>query len=153
MRTSGQDFRLYARLLAVPFVLSLLDAFLTLYYQPAAYWQGDRSQLVEFNPIAWLALRIHPAMLIPGFIGWYFLFFCFIFRTPAWIGLRCHVFLLCDHLIGITGWLVRHHPHGITLSAVNGLVTVAVSALCLSPFRSQWNGLQRIHLPLKAEVA
>ena len=32
--------------------MSLIDLTVTLYYQPEAYWNGDRSVVVEGNPIA-----------------------------------------------------------------------------------------------------
>jgi hypothetical protein len=45
------------RLLAAPFLLSLIELTVTLYFQPAAYWQGNRFVAVEGNPIARLPLR------------------------------------------------------------------------------------------------
>ena len=38
------------RLLALPVALSVLDFAVTLSFQPAAYWAGDRSVLIEANP-------------------------------------------------------------------------------------------------------
>lgn len=142
-----KSFAWYSRLLAAPVFLSLLDGAVTLAYQPAAYWNGDRSQLIEANPLVWLALRIHPLMLIPGFLGWYALFFLLMFGTPAWIGLRCHVLWVLAHLIAITGWLVRLHPHGTVLSVLLWVIAVPLAATLFRPFRSQWNGAARIAMP------
>ncbi len=137
-------FALHARLLAAPAVLSLLDAAVTLAYQPAAYWNGDRSQLIEANPLVWVALRIHPLMLIPGFLGWYALFGCLIFRTPSWIGLRCHVLLAVGHLVAVSGWLIRLHPRGMVWTVLLWGIAVPLAAALFRPFRSQWNGTARV---------
>ncbi len=146
VRQNG-TWRLWLRLFAVPFVLSLIDMTVTLYYQPPAYWSGDRSHLVEANPLVWMALRLHPALLIPGCIGWYVLFFFLIFHPPAWIGLRCHVAWVGAHLIAIAGWLLRHHPHGLVLASLVSLITVSVAIWMFLPFCSQWNSRLPVVLP------
>ena len=52
---------LLARLLTAPFLLSLVDLSVTLLFQPEEYWQGDRSTVIEGNPIARWAFSIHPS--------------------------------------------------------------------------------------------
>jgi hypothetical protein len=98
--------QLWLRLIVLPVMLSLIDVAVTLHYQPPGYWGRDRSQLIEANPLVWIALRLHPALLIPGCIGWYALFFFLIFYPPAWIGLRCHVAWVFSHLVAIAGCAV-----------------------------------------------
>ncbi len=122
---------------------------MTLYYQPPAYWDGDRSQLIEANPLVWLALRLHPALLIPGCIAWYVLFWFLIFRTPAWIGLRCLLVWTSGHLIAITGWLVRCHPQGVALSVLLYLIAVPIGLWLYLPLRSQWNSCEPIETTRK----
>jgi len=136
----------YARLLAVPLVLSLIDVFVTLLYQPAAYWSGDRSALVEGNPTVWAALRIHPLLMIPGIAGWYGCVGLLMFRTPSWIGLRVYVVVVFGHLVGIGGWLIRHHQHGVLLTCLIALVGIGFATWMFMPFRSQWNGKKPVSL-------
>lgn len=135
-----QSFGMYVRLLAVPFVLSLIDAGVTLSYQPEGYWEGDRSVVIEGNPIVWLVLRIHPVLLVPGYVGWYGLFWWLIFRTPAWIGLRLCAFLILGHQVAIAGWLVRFHEHGWWWTAALWCVFLPLGAWALWPYRGQWEG-------------
>lgn len=146
MLQQHKNWPLSLRLLALPIVLSLLDAAVTLHYQPPAYWSGDRSQLVEANPLVWLALRLHPALLIPGCLGWYVLFYFLMFYPPAWIGLRCHVAWVGAHLVGIMGWLLRHHPHGLALAVLLYVIAVPVALWLFLPLRSQWNSRSRVVL-------
>lgn len=137
--------------MALPVVLSLIDMVVTLYYQPPGYWNGDRSQLLEANPLVWIALRIHPALLIPGCLGWYPMFFLLMFRTPAWVGLRCHVLWVVAHLIAIAGWLLRCHEHGFALTASLYSIAMPTAVWVFLPFRSQWNGLAPVADPTHAE--
>ena len=95
----------------------------------------------------WLVLRLHPALLIPGCLGWYVLFYFLMFYPPAWIGLRCHVAWVCAHLVGITGWLWRYHPHGFALTVLLYLIAVPVALWMFLPLRSQWNSRSPIVPP------
>lgn len=147
MIQQSKSRRLWLRLMVLPLVISLVDMAVTLRYQPPGYSSGDRSQLIEANPLVWIALRLHPALLIPGCIGWYVLFFFRIFYPPAWIGLRCHVAWVVSHLIAIAGWLLRYDPHGFALTALLYLIAVPVAMWMFLPFRSQWNGLSPVVYP------
>lgn len=139
--------RLAFPLLIAPFLLSLGDFGLTLHFQPEPYWNGDRSVVVEANPVVRSAMSIHPLLLIPGFVGWYALVFPLIFKTPAWFGLRVHVFLVLGHLVMISGWLLRKAEDG----GVSSLVVLAISLpfawLIFSPFRAQWESGSPVRLP------
>ncbi len=141
---SGVSPRLIGRLLAVPLILSLIDLAVTLHFQPVEYWQGNRSVVVEGNPIARLALSIHPLWIIPGFIGWYGLVFPLIFKTPAWFGLRLSIFLVLGHLTMISGWLIRNSPDGILYSCFVVVCALPVSGALLWPIRSQWEGQEPV---------
>jgi len=133
--------------MALPVALSLVDVAVTLHYQPLGYWSGDRAQVVEGNPLVWVALRLHPALLIPGCLGWYALFYFLTFRTPAWVGLRCHVWWVVGHLIAIAGWLIHNHPHGYEYTALLYAIVVPTAVQMFLPFRSQWNGDSPLVLP------
>lgn len=144
--------RPWFRLMALPVVLSLIDMAVTLYYQPPGYWNGDRSQLIEANPLVWIALRIHPALLIPGCLGWYAIFYFLIFHTPAWVGLRCHVLWVIAHLIAIAGWLLRCNPNGIALTASLYVIAVPIAVWVFLPFRSEWSGRMPVVVPENESV-
>lgn len=121
----------------MPVILALIDGAVTLYFQPEGYWLGDRSQALDSNPIVWLALRIHPLLLIPGYLGWFGLIALLIGFTPAWIGLRIHVLLVLGHTIAISGWLVRFGEREIAL--VFAIAFLALATLLFLPLRKCWN--------------
>lgn len=127
------------RLLAAPFLLSLVDFTVTLWFQPQAYWEGDRSAVLESNPIARWCFLIHPLMIIPGMVCWYLFVIPIILKTPAWIGLRLHVFLVFSHLIATSGWLIRKHESGIMLSVTLWMISLPLAWVLLKPFLKSWN--------------
>jgi hypothetical protein len=130
---------LVIRLLILPFALSALDFAVTLSFQPADYWNGDREAVLEANPLARLVLIIHPLLLVPTVIAWYLLLFPLIFKTPARIGLRIIAAHLIAHPIAISGWLLRMREDAWWwigwLVGVVALLTVVI----LGRFRHQWN--------------
>ena len=130
----------HLRLLAAPFLLSLVDAAVTLTCQPGAYWsEGYFGNVIEANPFVWVALSIHPLMLIPGFIGWYCIVLFLMFRCQAWIGLRFHVFLVLGHTVAICGGFLRFFDGGFMLSVAFVLIALPFAALLFRPFAPQWN--------------
>lgn len=143
----GISRELLLRLLAVPFVLSLIDLTVTLVFQPEAYWQGDRSVVVEANPIARWAFLIHPFMIIPGLIGWYAIVIPVIFKSPAWLGLRVHVFLVLGHLITISGWLTRNSESGTLLTTMVWLIALPLAWFLFRPFRQLWSSNEPVSFP------
>ena len=138
---SGVSATVIWRLLLAPFLLSFMDLAVTLYFQPSDYWQGDRSVVVEGNPIARWALSIHPLWLIPGFIGWYALMFPLLFKAPAWFGLRVHVFLVLGHLTMVCGWLIRNSVEGVIAG------TLSLSGWLFFPLRRQWESREPVNVP------
>ncbi|MFT6861910.1 MAG: hypothetical protein ACJAVK_000463 [Akkermansiaceae bacterium] len=145
----GTPPRVLVRLLAAPFLLSLLDLAVTLYFQPESYWNGDRATVVEGNPIARFAFAIHPLLIIPGLLGWYALVIPLILKTPAWIGLRVHTFLVGGHLVAVAGWLIRYEEHGVIFAAVVWIIAVPFAWVLFAPFGRWWHAptsVQRLSL-------
>ncbi|MDA7865638.1 hypothetical protein N9C66_05605 [Akkermansiaceae bacterium] len=130
---------LLGRLLAAPFVLSLVDLTVTLLFQPAEYWQGDRSAVIEGNPIARWAFSIHPLMIMPGLTGWYVIVIPLILKSPAWLGLRVHVFLVLGHLVMISGWLIRNHETGTLFAVIVWLCALQPAWMLVEPYLKHWN--------------
>lgn len=142
----GVSLALAIRLMILPVFLSVIDFAITLSYQPAEYWDGDRTALVEANPIARLVLTIHPLLIIPAMIAWYVLMFPLIFKTPARFGLRVITAHIAACLVVISGWLIRMHDHGwpwLTL-LVGGVLLTSIAVMI--PFRGQWNSPRPVHL-------
>lgn len=55
-----------APLIALPCVLALLDIAATLLGQPPGYWQGDRSAVLDANPLVRMALGYSPWLSVPA---------------------------------------------------------------------------------------
>ena len=135
----GIPVSLLWRLLTAPFVLSFVDLTVTLLFQPAEYWAGERSAVVEGNPIARWAFSIHPLMIIPGFIGWYALIIPLILKSPAWVGLRVHIFLVLGHLVMISGWLIRNHGTGLEFAAIVWMLALPSAWALVKPYLKSWD--------------
>lgn len=141
----GVGLGLAGRLLILPVTLSVIDFSVTLSLQPEEYWEGERTALIEANPIARWVLMIHPLLVVPAMLTWYFLMFPLIFQTPARIGLRVIAIHLFAHTIAISGWLIRMcDDWGWWVTILLGAVGVLAVGL-LMPFRSQWNASKPVH--------
>ncbi len=130
----------------MPVILALIDGAVTLYFQPEGYWRGDRSQALDSNPIVWLALRIHPLVLVPGYLGWFGLITLLIGFAPAWIGLRFHVLLVLGHTVAISGWLVRFGEWEIAV--VFAIASLSAAVVLFLPLRKRWNSPRPISVRL-----
>ena len=136
------------RLMFLPVVLGISDAVVTLRCQPPEYWESyGFDHLIEANPIARLVLGIHPLLLVPGFIVWFGVIWLVTFRTPAWIGLRCHVIFVAGPLIALTGAAIRFAEHPWPRIAALLLIGLFLAAVMLRPFLSQWNSPARLRDP------
>lgn len=136
---------MYGRLLAAPFLLSIVDMVVTLRCQPAEYWQGyGFDHLIEANPLVRVALAIHPFMLVPGFMGWYAIVFMLQFKTPAWIGLRVHATLVLGHLIAVAGGCLRFTENPGERILLLLLLALPPAAWLFLPFAGQWNSKTRL---------
>lgn len=141
----GVRLRLAIRLLILPIILSVIDFSMTLLFQPTEYWEGDRTVLIEGNPIARLVLMLHPFLIVPAIAAWYVLMFPLIFQTPARIGLRVIAIHVLGHMIAISGWLIRMRDDWVWfLTPLLVVVTILVIGL-LMPFRRQWNASKPVH--------
>jgi hypothetical protein len=141
----GISLSLVARVLVLPITLSVIDFSVTLHFQPPEYWIGDRTALIEFNPIARWVLMIHPLLIIPAMMTWYTLMFPLIFKMPASFGLRVISAHLLGHLIAISGWLIRMCDDGIwwVILLLGSVLALTVGTLGI--YRGQWNSLEPIH--------
>lgn len=90
-----------------PALLCVADAALTLRGQPSAYWQGDFSQVLEFNPLGHVLLTYHPWAFAVG-VAVYLVFFQLLMQLliRRWVILLSFALTL-GHVIGGAGWLAR----------------------------------------------
>jgi hypothetical protein len=108
--------------LCVPMVvLAALDVGITLAGQSAEYWAGDRSAVLEANPIARAILSYQPSALVAfavvGTAGCC-LIVCIV---PFEIALGLAFIPSFTHAIGASTWMVRHGGWG-WLAAVAFLI-------------------------------
>ena len=136
----GVPLRLALRLLILPFSLSVLDFCVTLSFQPAEYWEGDRTAVLEANPLARWVLMLHPLLVIPTVLIWYVIMFPLIFKTPTRIGLRVIAVHLFGHVIAVSGWLLRMHENGVWWVCFLVILVGMLTVILLGPYRRQWNG-------------
>ena len=107
-------WRLRRRLIGlclVPVLLALLDGTVTLIGQPAAYWAGDHSRVLEGTPGFRILLTYGPALFIAGHLVWELAFVAMILLLPSRLALAVCLMFTLGHTIGAFSWLNRF-PHG-----------------------------------------
>jgi hypothetical protein len=65
-----------------PILFCVLDFTLTLVFQPAEYWQGDRTSIIEGSPTFHYLLTVHPAAFVVGVSVWIALFVALLLLLP-----------------------------------------------------------------------
>jgi hypothetical protein len=86
-------------------LMILLDLGVTLYFQPADYWQADYDLTTEKSPLGILLMRFHPAAFLAFMVAYIMVCAGLILRLPTpWnrvIGLA----LVVGHTAGVYSWL------------------------------------------------
>src|SRR5437868_3340924 len=67
-----------------PLVFCVLDFTLTLIGQPAEYWQGDRTSIIEGSPNFHYLLTVHPTDFVVGVLVWIAIFVALLLLLPSW---------------------------------------------------------------------
>jgi hypothetical protein len=95
----------------VPVLLAALDGSVTLAGQPADYWTGDHSRVLEGTPgFRWL-LTHGPAAYIAGLMFWVLAFVGLILLLPSTPALAVCLMFTLGHTMGAFSWINRY-PHG-----------------------------------------
>jgi len=93
-----------------PILLLVLDISLTLYGQPAAYWQGDLEQVREWSPYAHWLLRQHPLLVLANAALWVPIFSSAILWLPPPFAKIIAFVIHVGHTLGAASWLVLLAP-------------------------------------------
>jgi hypothetical protein len=88
-----------------PVLFCVLDFTLTLVFQPADYWQGDRTRLIEGSPTFHQLLSIHPAAFVAGVLVWIALFVALLLLLPDTPALITSIAIVFGHVAGTAAWL------------------------------------------------
>ena len=93
--------------LCLPFFLVFLcDASITLYGQPAAYWEGNYALANEVFPAFNWALQQHPMVFVAQSLGWVVVFSLLILVLPNFLSEVTTFALVQGHTWGVMTWLV-----------------------------------------------
>jgi hypothetical protein len=98
-------------------VLCLIDHSLTMWFQPAEYWNGSYMAAQEMNPqFLWL-LQQHPLAGEAGLVGYVLVFCGLIVALPWRLALVASLALTLGHTWGAGTWIGYHViPHGYWLT-------------------------------------
>ncbi len=107
--------------------MAVMDLGATLFFQPAAYWEGDRHHAVEWNPVLLVAMWIHPGAVLIVALATYAAVMALTRILPAAITADGIIFLTLGHAAGACGWLYRHqHFWPASWLAIGCLVWLSV---------------------------
>ena len=133
----------------VPVLLAVLDGSVTLIGQPAAYWAGDHSRVLEGTPGFRILLTYGPAAYIAGLAVWVLAFVGMILLVPSTLALAVCLMFTLGHTIGAFSWINRFHSqHGRVLP----FVINAISAVGLALGIRWWACSPRVDTPLGASL-
>ncbi len=114
-------------LLVIPPCVEFLgDIVLTLWGQPAEYWNGT-SNALEANPVGLYLLGIHPGAFIAGAAVYIVLFTIAIFLLPQRWAFLVSLALVIAHASGINSWLLMHSS---LFEGVHNVFAATVAAVC-----------------------
>lgn len=117
----------------VPFALDIL---LTTLGQPASYWAGERSTVMEANPVAAFLLTVHPALFLVAALCYAIIFTGVIYAFPKPVAWWLSIGLVLAHAGGASSWLWHFTPHYSFWDGIlNASLAVLVAACLLKAAR------------------
>ena len=99
-----------------PVVLVLIDHLLTVFHQPAEYWQGDRGHTFEQNDIVNLAMNAHPMLFLLIPLVWMSLFTLLIVKLPRTLSVWLACAITIGHTLGSWSWVGLHLNFTLSLA-------------------------------------
>jgi hypothetical protein len=109
-----------------PVLFCVLDFTLTLVLQPAEYWQGDRTRIIEGCPTFHALLSMDPAAFVVGVLVWIATFVALLLLLPDTAALITSIAIVFGHTAGTAAWLRGRYPFDYQL-LVSLFVLAAVS--------------------------
>ena len=94
-----------------PAVLCVIDAGVTLAYQPSRYWHQGYQFAHDANPLARWFLEIHPLAFVAASLLWIPAFSAAILRLRFTTARLVALAILFGHAFGASTWLIRE-PYG-----------------------------------------
>jgi hypothetical protein len=88
-----------------PILFCVLDFTLTLVFQPAEYWEGDRTRIIEGSPTFHYLLSIYPAAFVVGVLVWIAIFVALLLLLPDTPALITSIAIVFGHTAGTAAWL------------------------------------------------
>ncbi len=111
-----------------PIALCGIDHGATLWWQSAAYWQGNYATALEMNPqFNWL-LQQHPLAFEAGVVAWIGVFSAAILWLPRRWASASALAITIGHTVGASSWIAVHLTFGywaeLALCVVSALLVV-----------------------------
>ena len=88
-----------------PILFCMIDFTLTLDGQPAAYWEGNRSGIIEGSPTFHYLLTVNPAAFVVGVLVWIAIFVALLLLLPDTPALITSIAIVLGHTAGTAAWL------------------------------------------------
>ncbi|WP_066633319.1 hypothetical protein [Labilibacter marinus] len=90
------------------FGVALVDIFVTIFYQPASYWQGNLQTANEANPIGAFFMHGHISgiFILSGL--WLVLIVVLAYLLPTKLSKVFTLFVLFAHSFGASSWIMGH---------------------------------------------
>jgi len=89
-----------------PAALAVVDAAVTLFGQSPGYWDGF-AIIHEHNPLAFLLLRLHPALFSVAVVVWIAAFVAAIHVLPVGLARVVAFLVMLSHAFGASTWLIQ----------------------------------------------
>ena len=119
-------------ILLLPLVIScLIDAVVTLIFQPAAYWAGDYSQAQENTKVYYLLMAGHPAFFLAGVVVYTAISSLATLAVAPRIGRYVVVAVSCVHIWATTTWLWLNMRMNNWLYGLPGVLLCLFLQACL----------------------
>lgn len=116
-----------------PTIMAFVDLWITLHYQPTEFWRGNTEVAIEGNPLALIALRIDPLVLLACVVVWCAGVAFFVMRLPRGWALDLAMFLVCGHAFCIGQWIVMYDERWrVKLALLAGFVAMLVIPLVIA---------------------
>lgn len=119
-----------------PIVMAFVDLWITLHYQPAEFWRGNTDIAIEGNPLALIALRIDPLVLLGCVVVWCAGVAFLVMRLPRRWALDLALFLVCGHAFCISQWIVRYDDNWQGRLTIFLIISIALATPLVMARRS-----------------